>query len=196
MDIEAYDSSKVKKVEMSKVHPNSWNPKEKNHEKLETIEDSIRMHGFKQPIQVRTHPTIEGEYEIIDGEQRYTVMDNLGAEFIYIYDNGEVADDDAQNETLWWQIQVPFEPVKLANIVESLELKGMKLPYTQKELNKIKGAVMKDPAAEQDKNRLNIKLTPDQYEVVMQAINFIKEENDCEDARALELLCADYLAGI
>jgi ParB-like nuclease family protein len=188
-----FDLDRIKKVGIDEVRPNSWNPKEKQHQKVKDIEKSIKMHGFKQPIQTRSN---DG-YEIIDGEQRWTAMKNLGATHIYIYDNGEVSDEDAQNETLWWQVQVPFEPIGLTRLVVDLEAKGMELPYTAKEIQKMKEGLMKDPnSEEEDKTRLNIKLSPDQYEVVKEALETVKAENECQDARALELICADYLSGV
>lgn len=202
-EIAMYDESKIKLVPIEDVIPNTWNPKEKNHAKVVDIEKSIKKHGFKQPIQVRTHPTQEGKYEIIDGEQRWTAMGRLKATQIPVYDNGVVSDADAQNETLWWQVQVPFETINLAELVVDLHNQGMELPYSEAEVLEFKNMFEpKTPEEEPEENEppmdlksLNIKLTPEQFEIVTEALETIKNENECGDGRAMELMAADYLAG-
>lgn len=191
-----FDPKNLKTVPIDEVFPNPWNPKEKNHAKVKDIEKSIKLHGFKAPIQVRSN---DGRYEIIDGEQRWTAMKNLGATEIVIYDNGEISDADAKNETLWWQVQVPFETIELAKLVRELDDMEMELPYSAKEVAEFKGMLEQDPNSGNDKGdikTLNIKLSPDQFEVVTRALEFVKSENECGDGRAMELICADYLAGV
>lgn len=201
-EIQLYELDKIKKVKIDEVRPNSWNPKEKNHKKVEDIKKSIEMHGFKQPVQVRSN---DG-YEIIDGEQRWTAMKELGATEIYIYDNGVISDEDAKNETLWWQVQVPFETVELAHLVTELSAMEFELPYTPKEIAEFKemsefdfdkyGKDRPEDADPEEPKSFAVKLNPEQYRIVMEAIENIKEQNECGDARALELLAADYLAGV
>lgn len=197
-----FDPKKLKVVNIDEVHPNEWNPKEKNHKKVEDIKKSIELHGFKAPVQVRSN---DGKYEIIDGEQRWTAMKELGATQIVIYDNGVISDEDAKNETLWWQVQVPFETISLANLVTELDQLNLSLPYNEKEIAEF--AEMSefnfdqydnerpDEDGNDDIKTFVVKLTAEQYEIVTGAINQIKEDNDCSDPRALELLAADYLAG-
>lgn len=203
MELVKYEEN-VKRVPIEKVYPNSWNPKDKGHSKVEDVKRSIQKNGFKQPVQVRSHPEKAGEYEIIDGEQRFTAMVELGATEIYINDNGEVKDEDAKSETLWWQVQVPFETVALANLVTELSMMEMELPYNPKELAEFKEMSEFDfdkydterPEDEElnDNKSFTVELSSEQYEVVTRAIERIKEENDCGDARALELMAADFLA--
>ena len=203
MELPDYEKN-VKKVLIDKVHPNPWNPKQKNHKKVQDIEETIKLHGFKQPVQVRTHPTIKGEYEIIDGEQRWTAMKNLGATHVYIYDNGKVSDEAAKNETLWWQVQVPFETVELAHLVVELNAMEFELPYTDQEIIDFKEMIGADYKEEEEKQEekpdlefktLTFKLPLDAYNVVNQALTGIKEDYEFTESRALEMLCADYLAG-
>jgi hypothetical protein len=202
-EIAMYDELKIKLVPIEDVLPNTWNPKAENHAKVVDIEKSIKKHGFKQPIQVRTHPTEEGKYEIIDGEQRWTAMKRLKATHLPVYDNGEVSDADAQNETLWWQVQVPFETLDLASLVVDLHNQGMELPYSEAEIVEFKNMFEPEsPEDEETENEdspdlksLNIKLTHEQFAVVQEALESIKSENECGDGRAMELMAADYLAG-
>ena len=197
-----FDPAKLKRVGIEEVQPNPWNPKEKNHKKVEDIKKSIQIHGFKAPVQVRSN---DGVYEIIDGEQRWTAMKELGAKEIFIYDNGEVSDEDAMNETLWWQVQVPFDTEPLANLVVHLNELKVELPYNAKEIAEF-GEIAKFNYEHQDDEKpadgnddiksLVIKMTAEQHEIARKALDQIKQDNDdCSDARAMELLSADYLAG-
>lgn len=199
--IEEFDLSKIKKVKITEVRPNTWNPKEKNHAKVQDIKKSIETMGFKQPISVRQNKG----YEILDGEQRYTAMLELGATEIYIYDNGVISDEDAQSETIWWQVQVPFDEIKLAPLVVSLFDMGKPLPYTQQEVEDFRQMAEFDfnqyetnrPDFEDGVKTLNIKMGKDAYNVVMQAIEKCKQTDpdNISEARAVELIAADYLGG-
>lgn len=197
---------KIKVVPIDKVVPNTWNPKEKNHKKLADIMRSIEMYGFKQPVQVRQHPNLKGSYEIIDGEQRWTALQNLGASQVAIYDNGVVSDEDAQNETLWWQVQVPFDEIPLAKLVASLDELNLELPYTEDELKTFKEMAGFDfanyekerPEDEEDDGfkTVLVKVTEPQYNIIMQALDkaIQLDPDNISQARALELISADYLA--
>lgn len=204
MELKEY-TGQVLRVPIDDVVPNTWNPKEKDHAKVKDIERSIKKNGFKQPVQVREHPTEAGKYEIIDGEQRWTAMRNLGATEIYIYNNGKVKDADAKSETIWWQVQVPFDTISLANLVTELSMQEMELPYSSKELAEFKEMSefdfdKYDTERPGDDDNLEfktftVKLGVEAYDIVQEALAMIKDENDVSDARALELMAADFLAG-
>lgn len=194
-----YNPTKVKKVAIDDVRPNSWNPKEKNHANVEYIKQSINEMGFKQPLSVRQN---DG-YEILDGEQRWTAMKELGATEIYIYDNGKVSDKDAKAETIRWQTQVPFDEIKLAPLVLELSDMGVKLPFTDMQIQDYKDMAGFDfdqyetdrPEFDDDVKTLSVKMGEGAYKIVMQAIEKAKSEDpdNISEARAIELICADYL---
>lgn len=195
-----YDIKKIKKVKISEVRPNTWNPKEHNQQIVDYIKQSIQDMGFKHPISVRQN---DG-YEILDGEQRFKAMTELSADYIYIYDNGEVSDEDAQSETINWQIQVPFDDIKLAPIVVKLSELGKKVPFTELEVRDFKELAEFDfsqysqerPKFDDDVRTLSVKMTKEAYDVVMRAVNKCKDSADnISEARAIELICADYLGG-
>lgn len=193
------DISKIKKVNIEDVRPNSWNPKEHNQQIIDWLKQSIQSMGFKQPLSVRQN---DG-YEILDGEQRYKAMQELGAKEIYIYDNGKVSDEEAKTETLNWQIQVPFDEVQLAPLIVELNELDIALPYTEEQIENYRNLSEFDfsdysdtrPEYEDGVKTLNIKLGEEAYNVVMQAIDKVKAETDSSDARAIELICAEYLGG-
>lgn len=64
------------------LHENPWNPNEMGDRVYEAEKESIRTYGMIDPILVRPHPAIEGEYQIIDGEHRRNSCRDLGYQFI------------------------------------------------------------------------------------------------------------------
>lgn len=195
-----FDPEKLKTVPIEDVRANTWNPKEKDHKKLDDVVRSIEMYGFRLPVRVRQN---EG-YEIIDGEQRYQAAKRIGMKEILIYDEGEISDEDAKNDTLWWQVQVPFDDIPLAGLVTELADLNLELPYSADEIANFKelaGFSFEDYNEDrpnednEDPHTLKIKLSAEQFKIVNEALDRIKKEADCEDARALELLAADYIAG-
>lgn len=192
-----YDTTKIKEVPIDEVRPNTWNPKQRNEIIINYLKQSIQDIGFKQPLSVRQN---DG-YEILDGEQRWTAMKEMGAKKIHIYDNGQVNDEDAQSETINWQIQVPFDDIKLAPLVVKLADMGKRLPFTTQEIQDFKELANFDfnqynterPEFDDEVRTFNVKLTKEAYNIVIQAIEKCKQEDDMNEARAIELICADYL---
>ena len=80
-------------VEVERLHPNPWNPNRMNDRTLEAERESIRTFGFIDPVTVRPHPEIEGDFQIIDGEHRAKVAPECGFPSvpIAILDLGETA---------------------------------------------------------------------------------------------------------
>ncbi len=127
-----FDIEKIKKVGISEVRPNTWNPKEKETPEFKRVVESIEKYGQDMPILVRQN----NGYEILDGEQRYNAMVELGFKEIWIYDKGIVTDEEAIAITLWWQVQVPFEEIKLSEVLKKLVDSGVtvSLPYSDEEI--------------------------------------------------------------
>lgn len=65
-------------VPIAKLHANAWNPNRQNEATQRAEVASIDAYGFIDPITVRPHPTLTGEYEIIDGEHRWLACQTLG----------------------------------------------------------------------------------------------------------------------
>jgi hypothetical protein len=195
-----YDKTKLSVVKLNDVRPNSWNPKEKDSPVVKRIEQNIQRIGFNEPIRVREN----NGFEIIDGEQRWTAARNLGLKEVLIYNEGKVSDKEARNATLWWQVQVPFDDIKLAYEVAQLSNEDVELPYTAEEIEDFKAMANFDfeqyaterPEDELDGVKtLKIVLGEEAYNVIMQAISQVQAEHDnISEARAVELICADYLA--
>lgn len=209
MAVVDFDPAKVKKTSIDNIVANTWNPKEKNTEDYKKVKESIFQKGLRGFIAVRTHPTEAGKYEILDGEQRFTAAKDLGYEEIHVYDEGEVSDKEARELTVWWQQQVPFERIAeaylITELVEAHGIDAVELPYTDAEIETFKNLAQfdfnqyqdseDDHEPEGDPHTLKIQLSAEQFKIVNEALDRIKKEADCGDARALELLAADFLSG-
>ncbi len=133
-----FDLTKVIKVATNQVVPNQYNPKEKKGEEYKKVLESIKVNGLMAPIFVRE--LSKDKYEIIDGEQRWTACEELGYKEVLIYNYGKLTDEEAIQLTVWWQQQVPFDEIKLAEVFADLvnkvggDYSKIKLPYTEKEI--------------------------------------------------------------
>lgn len=71
-------------IDLSKIHPSLDQPRKYfNQEELTNLKHSIQEKGLLQPILVRPHPSLEGEYEIIAGERRWRACKELGLSRIF-----------------------------------------------------------------------------------------------------------------
>lgn len=182
------------KVDINKVHPNSWNPKEPNTKEYENVKKSLEINGYAQPILVRE----DGDgFEIIDGQHRFLAAKELGYSEIYIYNAGQISDEDAKSMTIWMQTQVPFDEVQLAPIVVELNKLDIQLPYTDEEIVTFEKMtqfdfdaaynedVPQDADMDDDMKTLNIKMTPEQFETVQNAIKTVMEGENVNEGESL-----------
>ena len=190
-----FDETKLLVVNISEVRPNSWNPKLDDTVDAEKIKQSVAENGQRIPIVVREN---DG-YEIVDGEQRYKACKALDFDKILIYNEGEMSDDDAKALTIWYQQQVPFDKVLEAELVNAIA--HMPLPYTDEELEDMRQIVefdwtqvQPDDLEEVEFRTLTLRLLKESYEVVMTAINQVQLDEGTTIERAIELICADFLA--
>lgn len=195
MDGITYDVKKVKRVPIAEVRANLWNPKLDDTEEEKKILLSVKENGQRIPIVVRQN---DG-YEIIDGEQRFKACKALGFTEVLVYDEGEMNDDAAKALTIWYQQQVPFDKILEAELVNSIN--NALLPYTPEELDNMRQIVEFDwekvvPDDNEDVQfrTLTLRMLKEAYEVVMSAINKVQLESNVTIERAIELICADFLA--
>lgn len=209
------DPRKLKVVPISQVRPNTWNPKDKDTREYKQVYDSIKANGLMGFIVVRLNPTtidgIEVPYEIIDGEQRYTSCKELEYEEIVIYNEGEVTDKRAQELTIWWQAQVPFNRLSLAKMVNKMieQYGDIHSYFNEKQLEDMKKLAKFDwgqyqpasappPPVGQLLKNFMVQVTNDQYGTIQEALKIIKlkTNEDINDAEALVSLCQKYIAAI
>nr|DAX51300.1 MAG TPA: ParB protein [Caudoviricetes sp.] len=199
-----FNPENIEKVAIDKISKNSWNPKLDNPPEMEDIKRSLKLNGYAQPILVRQS---DSGYEIIDGAHRYMAAKELGYKELYVYNVGNVSDEEAKAFTIWMQTQVPFYELDLAPLAVELSDAGIELPFTEAQLIDFKNmsefdfdSQYKDdePVDEDNSNQmktLTVKMTVDQLTVVKDAIKLVSENENVSEGRALELLVADGLAG-
>lgn len=100
------------------IEPSPDNPNQMDDETLAALKDDIRRRGFIQPILVR--PVGEGRYRLIDGEHRWRVLGELGAETVPCVVE-EVDETSAKVRMLTMnRLRGEFVPVRLAHLLADL----------------------------------------------------------------------------
>ena len=196
-----FDATKVEQVPIDDVLPNEYNPKERGSDKQKNIQRGMEMKGLLLPIFVRE---TKNGLEIVDGEQRWTSLKASGNDKALIYNLGKITDQEAKELTLWLEEQVPFDRVLQAELVKSMvdTYQDLQLPYMDDEVENMIKILDYDPDALMDEefddpdsdefDKLTIRMTKDQMELVREVIKFVQEEQDCSEGRALELICVEF----
>lgn len=196
-----YDVSKLVIIPIDKIKANSWNPKDADTKEFKQVVRSLELYGFRQPILVRE--AADG-FEILDGEQRYTAATELGYTEVPVYNLGKISDTEAKAATIWMEVQVPFNEIDLSHLVVELHELDIALPYSEGEIEDFKHMsefnfdTFDDDEGEfddMDVKTFKVTLGDEAYQIIMKALKKVQDDNDCSEARALELICADYLAG-
>lgn len=114
-----------KTIKIARIRPNKWNPNRMSPFSRDKLRENMRAFGFIDPILVRSGnehgPFPEGGYEIIDGEQRYTVAKEEKIKKVKITDLGNVSDETAKVLTINFNdLRGKHDRDALANIVGEL----------------------------------------------------------------------------
>lgn len=72
----------IQAIATVRVQPNPWNPNTESEEVFNALVDTIREHGFDQPLVVVPDPAREGHYRIIKGEHRWRAARHLNLETV------------------------------------------------------------------------------------------------------------------
>ena len=92
-------SLEIAYVPLASVHPNDWNPNRQTEAVAAAEADSIERFGFIDPVTVRAHPELDGEWQVIDGEHRLLEAEKQGHELVPIIPV-QATDDQARKLTL------------------------------------------------------------------------------------------------
>lgn len=212
-----------REVDISLLRPNTWNPNQQSDFMYERQGRSLKRFGFIQAVLVRSGDRSgvfpDGKLEIIDGEHRWRKMVELGAKKIVVNDLGLLPDHEAKALTdILNRLRGEDDKLKKAQLLTELvtEFEDLKevLPYTASDFEEFGSmanfdwGALDDSAPDGDRGSsggkdddgelvsFQAKLTPDQKDIVDRAIDRAKRNGDTKSsARALELICADYLAG-
>lgn len=122
-------------VEIDRVRPNEYNPNEMASELFESLANAIRAEGkMNQPLLVREDPETEGDYIIVDGENRWQAGKLAGLKHIGVvvvdYD-----DNLAKVRTLSFNnLKGQNVPIKLARMLVDLQKE-----YSDEEIRRMTG---------------------------------------------------------
>lgn len=204
-----------KVVDINLVQPNTYNPKlnfrenEDNAKEFEKIKESIKIAGQIQAILVRE---IEGDkFEIINGYHRWEAMKELGFTEIEVKNLGKIDFDTAVSRALLTEdTKVPIDSIELASLIKELVTKEKPIEYWSELLpydaeiiqNKIemldfdwdsfKNKEGDDEGLEGDNKKLVFILDPEQYDIVMQAL---EKSQRTTNEHSLVIICNQYLDG-
>lgn len=112
----------IRVVDVDKIHPNDYNPNEMDSALFDSLVEAIHLDGkMNQPVLVRPHAKLEGEFTIVDGENRYMAAKLADMEKIVVvvvdYD-----DNMAKLRTLSYNaIKGQNVPIKLAHLLVDLQ---------------------------------------------------------------------------
>lgn len=176
-----FDPDNIQIVEIDKVKPNEWNPKLENTPEYEKIVESLEVNGFKQPIIVRE---IDGGYEICDGCQRWAAAKQLGFNKIYVYNLGNIPEEEAKSITIWMEQQVPFNEMELAPLIVELNGLKMDIPYSESEVEDFTNMLNFDFVGD-GKETLTVRCTPEQLDKIKEALNVYIYNHEIEEDKAL-----------
>jgi ParB/RepB/Spo0J family partition protein len=111
----------VIRVPIDKVHPNPWNPNTVPESIMSALRANVKRAGFNQPVLVRPHPTKQGEYEIVDGEHRWTVLRDDGATEIDVIVR-DMSEAEAKAQTVAMnKLRGEMDPADVARLVRDIE---------------------------------------------------------------------------
>ena len=99
------------------IEPDPKNPNVVSPELMESLREDILERGFVQPVLVRPY---KGKYRVTDGEHRYRVLKEAGAETIPCVID-DVGEDNGRLRLLTMnRLRGEFVPFKLAQVVGKL----------------------------------------------------------------------------
>ena len=84
-------------VPLKNISPNKWNPNYMDSNQFNALKESVK--DFKEVLEgdrIIVREIEEGQYEVIDGEHRYTALKQLKAENAPVYNLGKIQDSKAK----------------------------------------------------------------------------------------------------
>jgi ParB-like chromosome segregation protein Spo0J len=180
--------------------------------------DSLVQYGFVDPLTVRPLPGHDTYWQIIDGENRHKGGLDLGIEEAPAFNLGAIDDQRAMKLTIVLnELRGQYDPRSMSKLLgKLLEAEdpislAKSLPFTDIALRGMIGLDDLDLSGSsigkslQDGESLKnerekwvervFRLTIEANGVVQSALNSVKQGEEMSDVQALELICADFLAG-
>lgn len=203
----------IKTIPINQINENDWNPNELDEAGYKVLVQNIRDKrvGYSQPIEVREIG--KDLYEVVDGAHRLKACKEAGLTEIQCvvsdYDNTQ-----AKLETIAKnKIRGTINLIKAANLISELN-KEVSLDdieertfYNRQEIEDSLRLLeipkdfemnLQDIAKKEELEApitVQFVVTKEQAEIIEQAVDLVCKKENTKRGRALELICADYLAG-
>lgn len=136
----AYKIERGVAIPKSKLHSNPWNPNHMKDRQQEAVKESIKLYGQVMELLVRPHPTITGDYQIIDGEHRFNVLPGT----VYCNVIHGLPDAEAKKLTIVMnETRGSADKIELAQLLKDISIDidedqiGWGLPYEPDELDEL-----------------------------------------------------------
>lgn len=201
-------------IELSKIHPNPYNPNRIEEGMLAKLRLEISQKGLKLPILVRSGQS--GGYEIVDGYHRWLICQELGMTAIPCIIQ-DFTDTEAKIKCLQMNyLRGSAVPIKLASLIHdlnremTLEDLEKRLPYEKPQMmDSLELLKLPDNYGRDIEERAKIEMGrlpfviafivyKEQSQVIEEAINIARQElpdgTKNSKALALEMVCAEYVA--
>lgn len=203
------------------MHPNPWNYNTQDERERRAARESIATYGFIDPVTVRPHPDLPGQYQIIDGEHRWMGAIDLGLEAIPLTVLDPCPDVVAKKLTVVLnEIKGSPDRQLLGALLADLQNEGddltNALPFTTVDVEGLLaevGAGMNEPPEPKEPNdqrgdpddewfSIHARLPMDVGEVWTEAVDRVRSRIDgrlhddpkIQAGQVIELLCASFLA--
>lgn len=201
-------------VPINKIKLNNYNPKKdymdtKEGEKMyDQIKKSIKINGQIGAILVRELDN--GNYEIVNGQHRFLVAQELKAKEIEIKNLGKISRENAIKKAIMTnETRIPVDQLELAELLkdlaknESLQKLADELPYSFDQIKeKIDllsfNWVKPDKEEKNDIEKFVVRIffdNKDQKEKFVNFLNDFKKTHECSEGAALELIVAKLQKG-
>jgi hypothetical protein len=193
-------------VNLEELRPNPWNPNEMDQAMYAKETESIKKFGMVDPITVRAVPH---GFEIIDGENRWKVLRDLGHQQVPIFNLGTVDDAIAKQLTIVLnETRGSAEKQKLSDLLKDLlksetteELLTV-LPFSKEKFEELVDVPAFNWQEFEDQQTPTQKDTwveriyrlPSEAALVLDRAIAAAKEADEPDGIALERIAADFLA--
>jgi len=204
----------IKTIPINQIKENSWNPNEIDEYEFSVLVKNIKDKkiGYTQPIEVRT--ITKDQYEVVDGAHRLRACKEAGLTEVECVVS-DYDDTNAKLQTLAKnKIRGTLNMVKTANLIVDLNKKltldeiGGVSTFKKQELEDQIKLLQVPPNFEIGLQELAKKeeltapislqfvVTKEQAEIIKQAVELVCSREETKRGRALELICADFLAGV
>lgn len=208
----------VETANVAELHPNPWNPNKMDTRTFAAEKESIGKFGFVDPVTVRRHPELPGQYQVIDGEHRVRAASDLGigAVPIVVLD---LADTEAKKLTVVLnETRGSADTLDLAQLLVDIGADDANLrealPYSQEQLDTLlamanvdlpdysPGGLADGDEGDEPWQTLLVRVPSDVAALFEQAAGRVADSIDGElsgtdeirNGQVLEALVADYLA--